>query len=83
MKLSLDDRQLIVEKCVGCEKVRRLIVKGVEGDYCDVYLYPESKWRNKKVCQMATHLEIEEKVSPVKKIVGARKQKQKKKVRKR
>jgi len=80
MELQLDDRQPVVEKCIGCKNINKMIVKGVEGDYCIVYLYPETKWRSGD-CPMATHLKVEEKVSSAKKRAGQ--QKHKKKVKKR
>jgi len=46
----LNDRQKIIDKCVGCNKVN-------EG-FCSAYLFPSVKWRLGN-CLLASHVEIE------------------------
>lgn len=44
-------REKISDKCEGCGKV--------DGDYCSVYLFPNSKW-GAGDCPVVTHLSREE-----------------------
>lgn len=43
--------QPVIDKCEGCEKI--------ENGYCQVYIFPEAKWRVGD-CPMATHLKKKE-----------------------
>ena len=58
MELNLEVREPIVEKCVGCSRVKTLIVRGEEGIFCGCYLFPKTKWRVGD-CPRADHLEKE------------------------
>ena len=63
----LKERTPIIEKCVPCALH--------ENNYCNVYLWPVSCWRNNKNCLMATHLVSREVKDEEKKRVGQQKQK--------
>jgi len=78
MKPSFDERQPIVEKCIGCERIVKLIEEGTEVEYCAVYLYPEAKWRSGG-CPMASHLKDKKESYDNKLRVGQQKHKGRKK----
>jgi len=46
------DKCLDGEEGVSCERI--------ENGYCQVYIFPETKWRANKTCPMATHLKKKE-----------------------
>lgn len=68
MKKSQLTREPIIDKCVGCDKVRVGPERGV--GTCVAFLYPSVKWRIGN-CPLASHLKREvgkEKfVDPIKK----------------
>ncbi len=48
----------IVKECEGCQNIK------IDSDtpnkrFCRVYLYPETKWSNGKICPMSTHVKRE------------------------
>jgi hypothetical protein len=55
-------REKIVEQCKGCQKVA--------GECCGIFPVPVAKWRDKKTCNMATHIKAapaeKGKVNPLK-----------------
>lgn len=66
--MPLDLNEIIVPKCVGCNKVRN--------DYtCVAYLNPEAWFRNGKHCPLASHIKSPEQMAAEKKRVGQQKQK--------
>ena len=78
-----DEREPIVEKCLGCENIKEEATKEYkvgrpyDGSYCSSYAHPGAKWRV-GVCPRATHIEKEiEKEKISKKRVGQQKQKKK------
>lgn len=45
----------IIEKCVGCDRVKETYIAGGTVRYCMSYEFPATKWRN-GVCNMASHV---------------------------
>lgn len=75
-----EERQPIVEQCIGCQRIEKLILNGEETeiDVCQSYLFPEKKWRFSSGCPLATHKQniIEDQKGKVR--VGQQKQKKRK-----
>lgn len=67
--------QPVVEQCLqkdGCARI--------ENGYCKAYINPESKWRQSKICPLATHFVVRlDDRSQGKQRVGQQKQKKSKK----
>jgi hypothetical protein len=67
------ERRPIIENCIGCGRIIKNIIDGVEKECCKMYLYPDVKWKL-GACNAATH--IERKVTEIqKKRIGQQKQK--------
>ena len=63
----LKEKTPIIEKCSPCNLH--------ENNYCNVYLYPNLKWRMNQNCLMATHLVSREVKDQERKRVVQQKQK--------
>ncbi len=48
----------IVKECEGCRNIR-IDADNPDRKFCKVYLFPESKWGNGKICPMASHFKRE------------------------
>lgn len=77
-----EKRQPICDKChrdiIEDEKViDTKTCELVDGEKCNVYAFPDAKWRLGN-CPMATHVETEQEKKSVKKRVGQQKQTRKK-----
>ncbi len=48
----------IVKECEGCKNIR-VDSNNPDKRFCRVYLVPEAKWRNGKICPMSTHVQRE------------------------
>jgi hypothetical protein len=42
--------QPIIDKCVGCDRI--------DNGYCQAYIYPAVKWKDGRICPLATHVQI-------------------------